>query len=260
MNIAKKPELRSKLLKAADTTTLILKDVFDALHVGVAADELNELTGSLCHKYNVLPSFYGVPGSKNPFNYNLCISVNDVVLHGIPHKSLKFKSADVVKLDFGIIQDQVYTDQCVTVVLEPAKKEDLKLVEVSKMAVLSGVSKAKTGNFTNDIGTTIHALTQMAGFDVLKEFVGHGIGSSLHEPPEVAAYNNPYSNTRLQTGDVICVEAQVVAGSDDVIIAEDGWSVVTKDGKNGAMFEYMVIVGENPENITNTLDWPLAKE
>lgn len=260
MNIAKKPQLRSKLLTAADITTEILKEVFDSVHVGVSAADLNSLTAKLCHKHNVVPAFYGVPGIKAAFNYNLCVSVNDVVLHGIPHQSIKFAGGDVIKLDFGIIQDQIYTDQCVTVILEPASASNLKLVEVTKVAVLSGVSKAKTGNLTNDIGGTIHTLTKMAGFDVLKEFVGHGIGASLHEAPEVAAYNNPYSNTKLEEGDVICVEAQVVEGSDEVLVAKDDWSIVTKDGKKGAMFEYMVIVGDRPENITNTLDWPLVKE
>lgn len=260
MNIAKQPALKEKLIRSVEITTTILRSLYDACHVGVRASDIDKLAGELCIKNNVIPSFRGVGEPGNIYNYNLCLSINDVVLHGVPHNSIVFQPSDIIKLDFGLIDQGIYTDQCVSFILAPAKPEDLKLLEISKMAVLAGVKQARTGNKTGDIGNAIYSLVDMAGYDVLKEFVGHGIGGYLHEKPEIPAYGKPHSGTVLEKGDVVCVEAQVVAGSDEIYIAHDGWSVITSDGKNGAMFEYMVIVDDQPTNLSNTVEWPLVKE
>jgi len=259
MNIAQRPDVLAKLQSAANITTEILKQLYDATHAGISAAFIDQLAGELCLQYGVVPSFRGVGEPANIYNYNLCVSVNEVVLHGVPHKHIIFQPGDVVKLDFGLIVDKIYTDQCVSFILEPAAAQDLQLLEISKIAVLAGVKQAKTGNKVGDIGHAIYSLVDMAGYDVLREFVGHGIGGYLHESPEIPAYGKAHSGYTLIKGDVLCVEAQVVAGLDDIYIAADNWSVITRDGKKGAMFEYMVIVDDMPINLTQTLDWPLVK-
>lgn len=259
MNLVKAPHRKQDLHDAVEITTRILRQLYDATKAGVSAADIDELAGKLCAEEGVIPSFYGVDGEYVPFDYNICISVNEVILHGIPHAETIFKPGDIVKLDFGIIYRDTYTDQCVTFILEPAAPQDLKLVEVSRMAVLAGTKQAVPGKRTGDIGHAIYSLVKLAGFDVLKEFIGHGVGDSLHESPEIPAYGQPGKGTELKEGDVICVEAQVVSGSDDIFIGKDGWSVVSSDGKKGAMFEYMVIVGQNPEILSSTFDWPIVK-
>jgi methionyl aminopeptidase len=248
----------AKVQQAANVATGILQKLAQSVRPGITTQDIDDLAGELCKQADAKPAFVGQRAGRAVFNSNLCISVNDVVLHGVPNKHTVLQSGDLVKLDFGIIYQGVFTDQCVTVAVEQANAADLKLMQVAKMAIEAGAAKAVAGNSTGDIGSTIQTLVEAAGFNVLKEFVGHGIGGSLHESPEIPAYGTKNTGATLQIGDLVCVEAQVVAGSDDIFIAEDGWSVCTEDGKKGVMFEYMLCVGANaPLFLTDTRNWPL---
>jgi methionyl aminopeptidase len=164
----------------------------------------------------------------------------------------------VVKIDFGIILDGYYTDQCFTFIIGQADPEDEKLVKIARLATESAMKKATSGTFAGDLGFTMEGIARAAGFDTLKMFVGHGVGKSLHEHPEIPSFGPPGAGDVLETGMVICVECQVVSGKGKVYVDEDGWTIRSVDGRRGAMFEYMVIVGDDtPEIITPMLDWDI---
>lgn len=258
MTITSESEL--KLIRTATKlSTDILSQLIEPIRPGMPTSDIDNRFGELCVQNGVQAAFKGVPGPYNKFPANMCISINDEVLHGIAHPGTSLAEGDLLKLDFGIIYNGIYTDQCITVGVKSLSVEDEKLVKIARLAVQTGVTKAIVGNTTGDIGYAIYTPVQMAGYDVLKEFIGHGIGKSLHEDPEIPAYGQPGAGDALEDGQVLCVEAQVVAGTDEVSVMEDGWTVVTEDGKNGVMFEYMVIVrAGQPEILTQTLDWPLV--
>lgn len=238
----------------------ILRELYDATREGVLPVELDQKAFELCKKYGVTPSFYGVPGFKNNYEYASCIYVNDEAVHGIPSSTREIRSGDLVKLDFGIIADTYYTDHCVTVGIGNIRYKDKQLLSAGKDAVLNGVKQAKTGQTTGDIGHAIESTARQSKFDTIKQYIGHGIGHKLHDEPEVPATGKAHSGKALKEGQVICIEAQVVAGKPAVTMDNDGWTVRTRDRKNVVMFEYMTIVrDQEAEILTDSRDWPLIK-
>lgn len=258
-SVGKETEL-DLLREAAKISTEILAELKDAVHIGVTPVDINDLTWALCKQKGVEPAFFGVnQGLAKHFGGALCISVNNVILHGLPTK-IPFADGDLIKLDFGIKYKGVYTDQCVTVGLGKLSDGDRHLISVGKLAIESSIKQAVTGNHVGDIGNVIETIAASAGFSVLTEYVGHGIGRTLWESPQVPAYGNPGSGAELKAGKCICIEAQIVAGDNEVYVDDDGWSILTEDGSKGVMFEYMVIVGDSPEIITSTQNWPIFIE
>lgn len=242
---------------AAKLSTEILHELVEFTQIGVSPAEIDEKAGELCRRHSVAPAFYDVDHGQGPFAHNLCISVNDAVLHGLPTSTTKLTSGDIIKLDFGIVTAAgIHTDQCVTLGLGEVAEQDKNLINTGKFAVQSALAKAIAGGTTGDIGHTIQTIVESAGYNVLKEYIGHGIGESLWEEPEIPAHGQPNSGAKLEVGMVLSIEAQIVAGSDEVFVDKDNWTVRTRDGANGVMFEYMVIVGEDKsEVITPSLDW-----
>ncbi len=243
--------------KATQISKKILSQLRDAIKPGVYPIELDNLAGKLCQKNGVKSSFKGVVNGNLTYGFNSCISVNDEILHGIPSRNRKIQTGDLVKIDFGIIYQGFHTDHCFTVGVGQVSDQNLKLLKVSREAVLNAVKLAKPGNKTGDLGYAMHSTAYKVGFDTLKQYVGHGIGKSLHEYPEIPAFGRPGSGKKLEKNMIICVECQVVTGDDRVYIEDNGWTVKTTDGGNGSMFEYMVRVDKKPEILTPTQDWPL---
>jgi methionyl aminopeptidase len=243
--------------RAATISTAIMNQLHSAIRVGVSPIELDQLAGELCEQHGVEPAFKGVKHNNLVYQHNSCISVNDEILHGIPNQT-PLKIGDLVKVDFGIIYQGLYTDHCFTVGVKKVNQTGQKLLEVGREAVLNAVKLAQPENHTQDLGHVMHATAQEAGFETLKEYVGHGIGQSLHEEPQIPAFGNPGKGSKLKKNMIVCVECQVVPGSDKIYVDQSGWTVKTKDGNKGVMFEYMVRVDENPEILTQTQDWPLV--
>jgi methionyl aminopeptidase len=245
--------------RAVEISMLILEKALAATEIGVSGSEIDELVGEECKRYSVKPAFLGVGSKQNPFSGNLCISVNEEVLHSLP-KPKKFAAGDLVKLDFGIIYKGFYTDHCITVGLESVSDEDRRLMNIGKLAVESAVAKVAAGVRTGDLGYTMESITKLAGFNVLKNYVGHAIGTSLWMSPEIPAYGEQGEGEVLKEGAVLCIEAQVVAGEARTQILDDGWTIVTTDGSKGVMFEYMVGVQKNGGRIlTDTKNWQIFK-
>ena len=245
--------------QATKISTQILAQVRDAVAEEVTPAQLDALADDLCKKHKVVPNFKGQGSSRNLYKWATCISVNDEVVHGVPNDK-PLKKGDLVKLDFGILYKGLNTDQCVTVVVGNfIDDEDERLVKTTRQAIQKAVHLAIAGKKTGDLGYAMQSIAEKAGFSVVREFVGHGIGKTLHEEPQIAAYGKKNSGQVLREGMVICIEAQVVAGSDEIYIDGSGWTVKTADGKKSAMFEYMVIVGkERPVVLTETMDWRLV--
>jgi len=244
--------------QACNLSTQILAALKDKLKSGIYPIDIDDYAQQLCKQYKVKSAFIDVGKPDNPYKYATCISINDTVVHGIPSKTRKIKKGDIVKIDFGIIYQGFYTDHCFTVSIGPPKLQDKKLILTAKKAVQSAISLAIVNNTVGDLGHAMQSIANKAGFDVLKKYTGHGIGKTLHDPPIIPAHGKPNTGPKLQQGMVICLEAQVVAGNDQVYIAQDGWTVKMKDHQNTAMFEYIVVVDKNkPKILTHTLDWSI---
>lgn len=246
-----------KYKEIAKISTEILDELRQAVRPGVTPIEINRLADELAAKHEVKPNFKGVGPAGNQYKHAVCVSVNDTVVHGIPNHRM-FEQGDLIKVDFGIEKDGLNTDHCFSVGIGPLTAEDERLLKTGKKAVQAAVYQAVSANRTGDLGFTMQSIVNQAGFSVAKEFVGHGIGATMHDEPQIPAYGSPGRGQKLKAGMVLCIEAQVLAGDDSIYFADDGWTVKTSDGKNAVMFEYMVVVGpKKPEILTQTLDWPI---
>jgi methionyl aminopeptidase len=237
--------------EACNISVNILKQLGESVKEGITALEIDKLAGKLCKKEGVRPAFIGV----NRYKYNTCISVNDVAVHGIP-RDIPFKKGDLVSIDFGIIYKGFYTDHCWTWSIGEPGKENQKLLKAGRQAVENAIQRAVVGNKTGDLGYEMETEAHRHGFNTLSVFIGHGIGKTLHEAPDIPSFGRKNKGEVLKEGMVICVECQVVDDIDRVFEDADGWTVRTVNGGNSVMFEYMVIVRkDNPEILTSTLDW-----
>ncbi len=258
MIIKNKKQLK-KYQEIGQLSTDILHELHRAVRPGATPLAINQLAEELCQKHKAVPSFKGVGPVNNKYQHAVCVSVNDTVVHGIPDQR-QFKEGDVVKVDFGLKKDGLQTDHCFTLGLNQIKTDDMHLIRAAREAVQTAVQLAQPGNYTGDLGHTMQTIVEKADFNIAKEFTGHGIGEKMHEPPQIPAFGRPEAGIKLKQGMILCVEAQVLAGSDRIIFTDDGWTVKTEDGKNSAMFEYMVMVSENkPIILTPTLDWAIVK-
>ncbi len=239
------------LREAAGISLSILKQLGENIREGITPLEIDRKAATLCREYNVKPAFKRVRG----YNFNTCISVNDVAVHGIP-KDIPLNKGDLVSIDFGIIYKGIYTDHCWTWSIGKPNKENEKLIKAGRQAVENCIPLATSGNHTGDLGYEMERVAKENGFNVLKMFIGHGIGKTLHDSPDIPAYGKKGSGTLLVDGMVICIECQVVNDTGEIVIDDDGWSARSKNGGNSVMFEYMVIIGKDkPVVLTDTLDW-----
>ena len=259
MIIKNKKELK-KYKEVCDLSIEILGKIKEFVQIGYTTLEIDKYAQELCEKYSVRPAFKGVKvGNAPEYEFTTCISLNDTVVHGIPNDEI-IQKGDIVKVDFGIIKNGYYTDHCFTLGMEPLSEEDRKFITESRNAVVAGVHKAFLDNTIGDIGGAIESHAKKHSLSVVKEFVGHGIGKSLHDPPDIPCYKGPGASHELQKGLVICIEAQIVEGKPDVYTCSDKWTIKTKDKKRACMFEYIVMVDKKkPKILTNTIDWDLFK-
>jgi len=230
----------------------VLQTVADAVKPGITTKELDEIAEREIKKRGAEPSFKNyspVPGLRYPAS--ICISINDEVIHGIPRSDKVIKDGDIVGLDMGGKYKGYYTDMTKTVLTGKCSDEAKKLVCVTKDCLIAGIAQAKVGNRIGDIGAAIQEVAENAGFSVVRDFVGHGVGKFVHEPPEIPNYGKAGQGIELKEGMTIALEPMINAGGSDVEILEDEWTVVTADGSLSAHFEHTVaITKNNPEVLT----------
>jgi len=196
----------------------------------------------------IKPAFKGYNG----FPYCLCVSVNDEVVHGMPGNRV-LKDGDIVSIDFGILYDGFYGDAALTYKVGDIGEKTEKLLTVTEESLYEGIREAKEGNRLHDISHAVQSYVEKAGFSVVREFVGHGIGRSLHEEPQIPNYGEKGTGIRLKKGMVFAVEPMVNMGKSDVMIKDNGWTAVTKDGSLSAHFEHTIAITENGADILSRL-------
>src|SRR5215472_9154095 len=195
-----------------------------------------------------IKEFGAKPAFKGYYDYPcvLCTSVNEEIVHGIPSAKRVLKDGDIVSIDCGVVLDGYYGDAAITVAVgdsvSPMRK---KLMEVTEQSLYKGIEQAKIGNSISDIGAAVQAYVEANGFSVVREFVGHGIGTKLHEEPQVPNFRSRGADTRLREGMVLAIEPMVNTGRPEARVLEDKWTAVTADGSSSAHFEHCVAVTKN---------------
>jgi len=220
-------------------TAEVLGQVAEAVRPGVTTGELDALARRLIEGFKAKPSFLGYRG----FPAAICISVNDEVIHGIPGRRV-IQPGDVVSLDVGVYYKGFHGDSATTVLVGVTDPETIRLVETAKRALAAGVAAARPGGRLSDVSHAVESITAACGCSVVREFVGHGVGRHLHEDPQVPNYGAPGRGPLLRPGMTLAIEPMINLGRPEVVVLEDKWTVVTRDGKPSAHFEHTVAVRE----------------
>lgn len=212
------------------------------LRVGITTKEIDEITEKFFLSHGCNCSCKGYPhGDPNPFPATACISVNDEVIHGIP-SDRKLQNGDLVSIDIVADKDGYFGDATRSYVVGEGSENAYKLIKVAEESFWEGIKMAKVGNRISDISHAIQMYVEKKGFSVIREFQGHGIGTSMHEDPGVPNYGKAGRGPRLEAGMTLAVEPMINEGSPDVIIEEDGWTVLTEDGKLSAHYENTILI------------------
>ena len=239
--------------EASQIVAEVLEQVSAAVRAGITTDELDELAERLTLEKGAKPAFKGYSPRNLPYPKSLCVSVNEEIVHGIP-SARKLKPGEIVGLDFGVVYQGFYGDSARTVAVGEPSAKALRLMKVTRDALYAGIEQARVGNRISDIATAVQKTAETAGFSVVEEFAGHGIGRRLHEEPQVPNYfRKGMPNPRLQTGMVLAIEPMVNEGIAELKILKDGWTAVTADGKLSAHFEHSVAITENGPQILSEL-------
>lgn len=224
---------------------LIVWEVLNELRMmvapGISTQELDQIAERRTKEHNARPAFKGYRG----YPASLCASINEEVVHGIPSAARKLREGDIVSLDFGVELDGYFGDAAVTVPVGRVKPEMETLLRVTRESLDRGIEQARVGNRLSDIGAAVQQWVERAGFSVVREFVGHGIGTRMHEEPNVLNYGEPGHGPRLQEGMVLALEPMVNMGGAAVRVLSDEWTAVATDGKPSAHFEHTVAITAN---------------
>ena len=207
---------------------------------GRSTAELDRAAENFIRKQGGIPAFKGYRG----FPATLCTSINSEVVHGIPSKKRKLREGDIIGVDCGAIVDGYYGDHAITYPVGVVDDDSQALIEDTRGALDAGIAQAGIGNYLSDISHSIQTFAEQRGYGVVKDFVGHGIGTELHEEPQVPNFGPPRRGPRLREGMVLALEPMLNLGSCDVHILKDNWTVVTNDGKPSAHFEHTIAVAE----------------
>jgi methionyl aminopeptidase len=218
--------------------TRILAALVDEVRPGLTTMDLEGTAERLCREAGVRPAFKGYRG----YPCVLCASVNDEVIHGIPSPRRVLREGDIVGLDFGVVLEGYYGDGAVTVPVGAVSREACDLMRLTREALYRGIDAARPGNRLSDISAAVQRHVEAAGYSVVRDFVGHGIGTSLHEDPQVPNYGPPGNGPILREGLVLAIEPMVNMGGPGVRVCEDGWTARTLDGSLSAHFERSVAV------------------
>lgn len=219
----------------------VLRRLADVVRPGLSTWELEEIADEAIRAQGATSAFRGYRG----YPCVLCVSVNDEVVHGIPTRKRVLAKGDVVSLDCGVVLDGYYGDAALTVVVsgEESLSPSLRhLLAATRESLAAGIECARPGNYLGDISHAVQRHVESSGFSVVREFVGHGIGTHLHEDPQIPNYGTPGSGPKLREGMVLAIEPMVNQGSAEVRLLPDGWTAVTADGGCSAHYEHTVAV------------------
>ena len=240
-------ELKSKkeverMRRAGQIVAEVLARLQEEVKPGVTTLELDRIAEEMTRKRGAVPAFKGYQVAGRVFPASLCVSINDEVVHGIPSNDRVLKEGDIIGCDFGVVVDGYYGDAAVTVPVGKVTDDARHLVDATRESLWQGIRTIQVGSRLGDLSHAIQKYAEGAGLSVVREFVGHGIGRHLHEEPQVPNYGEPGKGRLLREGMVLAIEPMLNLGEPGVLVKEDGWTAVTRDGSLSAHFEHSVAV------------------
>jgi methionyl aminopeptidase len=233
--------------EAGRIVALTLLELQDKVRPGMTTDDLDQLAERTASAMGAVPAFKGY----NSFPASLCVSINDEVVHGIPSPTRLLQDGDIISLDFGVVYQGFYGDAAVTIGVGTTSAKAQALLTATHDALMAGIRYAKLGNRLFDVSHAIQIYAESRGYSVVRQYVGHGIGKHMHEPPQVPNFGPPHDGPALRPGMVLAIEPMLNTGTDQTVVRPDNWTVVTSDGGLSAHFEHTVAIttGE-PEILT----------
>jgi methionyl aminopeptidase len=246
----KSPAEIEKMRKPSRMVAEVLAELREQVRPGATTRQLDEIAERMIHRFGCRSAFknYRVGGAVFPAV--LCVSINEEVVHGIP-SDRELREGDLLSMDFGVEYEGYYGDAAVTVPVGSVDEDSTRLMEVTEQSLYAGIDQMRAGNRLGDVGAAVQQVAEVAGYSVVRDFVGHGIGHALHEEPQVPNFGTPGKGRALKAGMVLAVEPMVNAGGPAVKVLADGWTAVTVDGKRSAHFEHTIaITGNGPDILT----------
>jgi methionyl aminopeptidase len=244
MIIIRSPREVEQIRKANVVVAEVLERLKTLVVPGVTTDDLDRISEEIILSRGAVPAFKGYRG----YPKTLCVSINEEVVHGIPNQR-RLKEGDIVSIDVGSNLHGYFGDAAITFPVGEVNPEAKRLMEVTEKALTIGIGMAKVGNRLFDISHAVQAWVESNGFSVVRDFVGHGIGKSLHEDPQIPNFGSPNQGPRLEKGMILALEPMVNEGTYEVRVLDDGWTVVTADGKPSAHFEHTIAVTDGEAEI-----------
>jgi len=248
MIILKSKEEIDRIRESNRIVAEVLRKLEEIIAPGITTKDIDGMAEEMAKKYKARPAFKGYRG----YPASVCTSLNSEVVHGIP-SSRELQEGDIISLDFGIYFKGYYGDAAITVPVGDVPDRGKKLIRVTEESLYKGIDEARPGKRLGDISAAVQEHVEAAGFSVVRDFVGHGIGKGLHEDPQIPNYGTRGRGIVLREGMVFAIEPMVNEGTFDVAVTGDGWTVVTKDGKLSAHFEHTVAICDNGPEILSTV-------
>lgn len=249
MVILKLPDEIEKARASNRIVAEVLNRIREKVKPGVTTRELNRLAEEVTEKRGAKPAFKGYRG----FPYSLCTSVNDEVVHGMPSERV-LQEGDIIGIDFGVYHSGFFGDATITLPVGKVKEKALKLIQVTEQSLYAAIEQVRAGNRLGDISAAVQEKVEVAGFSVVRDYVGHGVGKNLHEDPQIPNYGKKGRGVELKAGMILAIEPMVNQGSYKVRVLADGWTVVTEDGSLSAHFEHSVAITDNGPDILSRLN------
>lgn len=246
--IRKTPAEIEAMKKAGQLSAAVLREVGARCVPGVSTLELDEFAESYIRQHGGIPTFKGYGG----FPGTICASINEQVVHGIPSASVRLRAGDIISIDTGATVDGWAGDNAWTFAVGKVSPELKRFLDVGEKCMWAGISAARPGNRLGDIGHAVQSVARRAGFGVVRDYTGHGIGRDMHEEPNVPNYGMRHTGLKLESGMVLAIEPMITLGTHKTHVMQDGWLVVTRDGKPAAHFEKTVAITDDGPVLVST--------
>ena len=237
----KSPAQIDRMAKAGRLVASVLDRLGEEIRPGVRTIDLDAIANELIRGAGAVPSFVGVPGHRAPYRHAICVSIDEEVVHGVPGRR-RIEEGQLVSIDAGAIRDGWHGDAARTFTVGDVGEEARRLVETTRQAMLAGIAAARPGRYLSDISAAVEDVALEAGYGVVRSFVGHGIGTEMHEEPQVANFRSGVRGRRIEPGLCLAIEPMFTLGSHEVRIRPDGWTVETVDGSLAAHWEHSIAV------------------
>jgi methionyl aminopeptidase len=249
MVILKLPDEIEKARASNRIVAEVLSKLREKVKPGVRTKELDKFAEEIAEKRGAKPAFKGYRG----YPHSLCISINEVVVHGMPSERV-LEEGDIISLDFGVCYQGFCGDSAITLPVGKVTEKASRLMQVTEQSLYAGIEQAKKGNRLGDISAAVQTIVEDAGYSVVRDFVGHGIGKNLHEEPQIPNFGQKGRGIELKRGMILAIEPMVNEGKYKVHVLPDGWTVVTKDGSLSAHFEHSIAITDNGPDILSKLN------